>query len=68
MDDETLQFYRDNARSYADWAKAPSTRLVRFWACCPRAARCSNWAAAPAIIRPKMLAAGFAGASDRRLA
>ena len=25
MDDETLQFYRSNARAYADWAKAPST-------------------------------------------
>lgn len=30
MDDGTLQFYRDNAQAYADWAKAPSTRLVRF--------------------------------------
>jgi hypothetical protein len=28
MDDATLQFYRANARSYADWAKAPSARLV----------------------------------------
>ena len=23
MDEETLQFYRSNAQSYADWAKAP---------------------------------------------
>ena len=30
MDDATLQFYRDNAQSYADWAKAPSARLVNF--------------------------------------
>jgi len=30
VDDGTLQFYRDNAQAYADWAKAPSTRLVRF--------------------------------------
>jgi SAM-dependent methyltransferase len=30
MDNATLQFYRDNAQSYADWAKAPSARLVRF--------------------------------------
>jgi SAM-dependent methyltransferase len=35
MDDGTLQFYRDNAQSYADWAKAPSTRLVRFMALLP---------------------------------
>ncbi|WP_162005813.1 class I SAM-dependent methyltransferase [Bradyrhizobium betae] len=27
MDEATLQFYRSNAQSYADWAKAPSTRL-----------------------------------------
>jgi len=30
VDEETLQFYRDNAQSYADWAKAPSTRLKGF--------------------------------------
>ena len=30
MDDGTLQFYRDNAQAYADWAKGPSTRLVSF--------------------------------------
>ena len=30
MDDETLQFYRRNAESYAAWAKAPSTRLIGF--------------------------------------
>ena len=30
MDHATLQFYRDNAQSYADWAKAPSARLVNF--------------------------------------
>src|ERR1700744_6792052 len=30
MDEPTLQFYRDNAQSYADWAKAPSARLVNF--------------------------------------
>ena len=37
MDDATLQFYRDNARSYADWAKAPSARLVRFMGLLPAA-------------------------------
>jgi SAM-dependent methyltransferase len=30
MDQPTLQFYRENAQSYADWAKAPSARLVNF--------------------------------------
>ena len=35
MDDETLRFYRDNAQSYADWAKAPSTRLRAFLALVP---------------------------------
>jgi SAM-dependent methyltransferase len=32
MDETTLQFYRQNAQSYADWAKAPSTRLRGFLA------------------------------------
>ena len=32
MDEATLQFYRKNAQPYADWAKAPSTRLTRFLA------------------------------------
>ena len=35
MDEETLQFYRSNAQSYADWAKAPSTRLPGFLALLP---------------------------------
>jgi SAM-dependent methyltransferase len=35
VDDETLQFYRSNAQSYADWAKAPSTRLKGFLALLP---------------------------------
>lgn len=35
MDETTLQFYRSNARSYADWAKAPSTRLRGFLALLP---------------------------------
>jgi SAM-dependent methyltransferase len=32
VDEATLQFYRRNAQAYADWAKAPSTRLTRFLA------------------------------------
>ncbi|SDS28608.1 class I SAM-dependent methyltransferase [Bradyrhizobium canariense] len=35
MDEETLRFYRSNAQSYADWAKAPSTRLRGFLALLP---------------------------------
>jgi SAM-dependent methyltransferase len=35
VDEETLQFYRSNAQSYADWAKAPSTRLRAFLALVP---------------------------------
>ena len=30
VDETTLQFYRQNAQSYADWAKASSTRLKGF--------------------------------------
>jgi SAM-dependent methyltransferase len=35
VDEETLQFYRSNAQSYADWAKAPSMRLRGFLALLP---------------------------------
>jgi len=35
VDEETLQFYRSNAQSYADWALAPSTRLRGFLALLP---------------------------------
>lgn len=35
MDDDTLQFYRQNAEAYAGWAKAPSTRLAGFLALLP---------------------------------
>jgi SAM-dependent methyltransferase len=35
VDEETLQFYRSNAQSYADWAKAPSARLRGFLSLLP---------------------------------
>jgi SAM-dependent methyltransferase len=35
VDEKTLQFYRSNAQSYADWAKAPSVRLTGFLALLP---------------------------------
>jgi SAM-dependent methyltransferase len=35
MDEETLQFYRDNAKAFADRVKPPSTRLKGFLALLP---------------------------------
>jgi SAM-dependent methyltransferase len=35
VDEATLQFYRKNAQSYAEWAKAPSARLENFLALLP---------------------------------
>jgi SAM-dependent methyltransferase len=35
VDHDTLQFYQDNAQIYAEWAKAPSTRLTGFLALLP---------------------------------
>ncbi|WP_234682774.1 hypothetical protein [Bradyrhizobium monzae] len=35
MDESTLHFCRQNAQSYADWAKAPSTRLKGVHALLP---------------------------------
>src|SRR5260370_29777919 len=35
VDDDTLQFCRENAEAYAGWAKAPSTRLTGFLALLP---------------------------------
>jgi SAM-dependent methyltransferase len=32
VDQGTLRFYRENARTYAEWAKAPSARLTHFLA------------------------------------
>ena len=60
MDNDTLQFYRDNARSYADWAKAPSTRLVRFLALLPRAGSVLELGCGAGNHSAEMLAAGFA--------
>ena len=60
MDNDTLQFYRDNARSYADWAKAPSTRLVRFLALLPQAGSVLELGCGAGNHSAEMLAAGFA--------
>ncbi len=60
MDDATLQFYRDNAQSYADWAKAPSTRLVRFLALLPAGGSMLELGCGAGNHSAEMLTAGFA--------
>jgi SAM-dependent methyltransferase len=60
MDDGTLQFYRDNAQAYADWAKAPSTRLIRFLALLPAGGSVLELGCGAGNHSAEMLAAGFA--------
>jgi SAM-dependent methyltransferase len=60
VDDATLRFYRDNAQAYADWAKAPSTRLVRFLALLPAAGSVLELGCGAGNHSAEMLAAGFA--------
>ena len=60
MDDATLRFYRDNAQAYADWAKAPSTRLVRFLALLPARGSVLELGCGAGNHSAEMLAAGFA--------
>ena len=60
MDHATLQFYRDNAQSYADWAKAPSARLVRFMDLLPARAEVLELGCGAGNHSAAMLAAGFA--------
>ena len=60
MDDGTLQFYRDNAQAYADWAKAPSTRLVRFLELLPSGASILELGCGAGNHSAVMLAEGFA--------
>jgi SAM-dependent methyltransferase len=60
MDDATLQFYRDNAQSYADWVKAPSARLVRFMDLLPAGGDVLELGCGPGNHSAEMLAAGFA--------
>jgi SAM-dependent methyltransferase len=60
VDDSTLQFYRDNAQSYADWAKAPSTRLRRFLALLPAGGAVLELGCGAGNHSAEMLAAGFA--------
>ena len=60
MDDGTLQFYRDNAQSYAEWAKGPSTRLRGFLALLPPGGSILELGCGAGNHSAEMLAAGFA--------
>jgi SAM-dependent methyltransferase len=60
VDEETLQFYRDNAQSYADWAKAPSTRLRGFLALVPPGGSILELGCGAGNHSAVMLEAGFA--------
>jgi len=59
-DDATLQFYRDNAASYAAWAKAPSTRLIGFLELLPQGASILELGCGAGNHAAEMLARGFA--------
>jgi SAM-dependent methyltransferase len=60
VDDGTLQFYRDNAQAYADWAKAPSTRLKGFLALLPPGGSILELGCGAGNHSAVMLAEGFA--------
>jgi SAM-dependent methyltransferase len=60
VDDETLQFYRQNAQAYAEWAKGPSARLSGFLALLPPAGSILELGCGAGNHSAKMLAAGFA--------
>ena len=59
MDEATLQFYRRNARSYAEWAKAPSARLSGFLALLPQGGSILELGCGAGNHSAEMLAAGF---------
>lgn len=59
MDEQTLQFYRSNAQSYGDWAKAPSTRLRGFLALLPAGATILELGCGAGAASAEMLARGF---------
>jgi SAM-dependent methyltransferase len=60
VDEQTLQFYRSNAQSYADWAKAPSTRLRGFLALLPPGGSILELGCGAGNHSAVMLEAGFA--------
>jgi SAM-dependent methyltransferase len=59
MDEATLQFYRRNARSYADWAKAPSARLIGFLGLLPAGSSILELGCGAGNHAAEMLARGF---------
>jgi SAM-dependent methyltransferase len=59
VDEKTLQFYRSNAQSYADWAKAPSARLRGFLALLPPGGSILELGCGAGNHSAVMLAAGF---------
>jgi SAM-dependent methyltransferase len=60
VDEATLQFYRRNARSYADWAKAPSSRLIGFLGLLPAGGSILELGCGAGNHAAEMLARGFA--------
>jgi len=60
VDEETLRFYRSNAQAYAEWAKAPSTRLSGFLGLLPPGGTILELGCGAGNHSAKMLAAGFA--------
>jgi SAM-dependent methyltransferase len=60
VDDETLQFYRQNAQAYSGWAKGPSARLPGFLALLPPGGSILELGCGAGNHSAKMLAAGFA--------
>jgi SAM-dependent methyltransferase len=59
VDEATLQFYRRNARSYADWAKAPSARLTGFLGLLPPGGSILELGCGAGNHAAEMLARGF---------
>jgi SAM-dependent methyltransferase len=59
VDEPTLRFYRENAQAYAEWAKAPSTRLTGFLALLPPGGTILELGCGAGYHAAKMLAAGF---------
>ena len=60
MDVATLEFYRRNAKSYAAWAKAPSSRLTSFLELLPQGASILELGCGAGNHAAEMLAKGFA--------
>jgi SAM-dependent methyltransferase len=59
LDEATLRFYRENAQSYAEWAKAPSARLKSFLALLPQGGAILELGCGAGNHSAEILAAGF---------